>query len=124
MSDVLSPSDRLEFANLIKSAHRCYQQLYEAAALASISNTYSRSVTLTRSRSQVQSSAGLTSPTLSLITVKAEEYHNTMKVSNMHIDIHYAAIMKKNMGSVVLLMFLLKKTSIGKKSASSSNKLR
>ena len=95
MAESLSPLERSEFAMTIKAGRQHFQDLHEAAALAVLDNPRSRSVTPTRSQqpSRAPSTSPTLAPTMPAAKIKAIEYRNIGKRPNMHVGIHYPAVM-------------------------------
>ncbi|KAL8798787.1 MAG: hypothetical protein Q9200_007697 [Gallowayella weberi] len=100
MAEELSAENRLNFIDIVRTARRYYQQLHEAAAQAALVNPRrSRPATPTRSRQASPNpslppqppQAGPPSPAIPT-TQKAEEYRNINKRPNLHVGIHYPAV--------------------------------
>ncbi len=102
MADDLTVQDRAEFAINVKLGHHLFQQLLEAAAVASTINPRSRSATPTRSKSvtptrslpQSQKPVQSVEPPVPT-TAKAEEYRSDQRRPNVHVVMHYSELMNE-----------------------------
>ena len=95
MIDILSFSDRDQFESIVIQIRIYYQQFHETVAVVCIVNSRSRNITSNRARFKSAISSAISTSEFQSHNVKADEYFNAAKRFNLHVELHYADVLRE-----------------------------
>ena len=95
MIDILSSSDKNQFESIEIQIRTYYQQFHKTIAVVCIVNSRSRNITSNRARFKSAISSTISTSEFQSHNVKADKYRNVAKKFNLHVELHYADVLKK-----------------------------
>ena len=91
MIDILSFLNRDQFESIVIQIRIYYQQFHETVVVVCIVNFRSRNITSNRARFRF----AISTLKLQYYNVKADEYRNVAKRFNLHVELHYADVLRE-----------------------------